>query len=695
MPETSPLRPSDPARLGPYRLVGRLGDGGQGVVYLGENPSGGQFAIKWLRAGLADDLGGWDRFRREVAAAQRVAAFCTAQIVETGIEQDRPYIVSEYIDGPSLQRLVASSGPRTGSGLHRLAVGTATALAAIHQAGIVHRDFKPGNVLMAADGPCVIDFGIARALDAATVTSRPVGTPSYMAPEQFGEEPVGPPADMFAWACTMVYAATGEPPFGDGAVATVIHRVLTTTPDLDRLPGTLREVVAACLDKDPANRPTAEQVLLRLMRQQDAPGPAVADTSGTSLLRQAAAVAARPDGEAPAEPAADPPPESAQPSGSALPTGPRRGPYRATEPLSPAAPRRSSRRRLAIAGSAAAVAVVLAVASVLVALNGRGGGAVPPDGTPTSAAGTPAAAVPAEGLAETEPPGLRATVYEHPGDRIWLAGYAVRHGNEDQVHYVRGSRTGPFGRVDRYWDVVVSPDGRFEAGRPKRYVDGFAVVELVDRRTGEVRSINTVEKPFFYVSPRWSADGGRLLLTMREGTRPGDRRTLGFIVVDVAAGTARIRRLDDDSIRDGEFFWTGDQSQVLTRFTDGSAEGLRFYDLDGRVVRESTEPGRMYHRPLGPFSPSGGSFVARCPEGEPGVCVWETSGWTRTATVRASCDSILGWYDDSHLLCWVHRGDDLRVSVIDLHGRTLRTLLKGTLREGEQVELYYLREDHG
>ena len=297
--------------------------------------------------------------------------------------------------------------------------------------------------------------------------------------------------------------------------------------------------------------------------------------------------------------------------------------------------------------------------------------------------------------AETEPPGLRATVYEHPGDRIWLAGYAVRHGNEDQVHYVRGSRTGPFGRVDRYWDVVVSPDGRFEAGRPKRYVDGFAVVELVDRRTGEVRSINTVEKPFFYVSPRWSADGGRLLLTMREGTRPGDRRTLGFIVVDVAAGTARIRRLDDDSIRDGEFFWTGDQSQVLTRFTDGSAEGLRFYDLDGRVVRESTEPGRMYHRPLGPFSPSGGSFVARCPEGEPGVCVWETSGWTRTATVRASCDSILGWYDDSHLLCWVHRGDDLRVSVIDLHGRTLRTLLKGTLREGEQVELYYLREDHG
>ena len=209
-----PLRASDPTVLGGYVLRGRLGEGGQGVVYLGAAASGELVAIKWLRPELSGDAAMVQRFLREVSAAERVAPFCTAALIGTGVEQDRPYIVSEYVDGPSLQQVVQDSGPRSGTALHRLAIGTATALAAIHQAGIVHRDFKPSNVLLAQDGPRVIDFGVARAMDVSlTINTGLVGTPAYMSPEQINGAPAGPASDMFAWAGTMVYAATGRPAF--------------------------------------------------------------------------------------------------------------------------------------------------------------------------------------------------------------------------------------------------------------------------------------------------------------------------------------------------------------------------------------------------------------------------------------------------------------------------------------------------
>ncbi len=262
----TPLRPTDPRVLGGYRLEAVLGEGGQGIVYLGNGPAGERVAIKWLRPELAADQEMVRRFLHEVSAAKRVAPFCTAQVIDVGAEDARPYIVSEYIEGQSLAQAIPQTGPRTGNALHRLAIGTATALAAIHQAGIVHRDFKPPNVILGSDGPRVIDFGISKALGSHTaLTSTMIGTPAYMAPEQLAGGPIGPAADLFAWAGTIAYAANGRAPFGNDTMPAVINRVLRMQPDLGDIPQPLRGILLDCLNKNPALRPTARQVIDRLL----------------------------------------------------------------------------------------------------------------------------------------------------------------------------------------------------------------------------------------------------------------------------------------------------------------------------------------------------------------------------------------------------------------------------------------------
>ncbi|WP_158578660.1 serine/threonine-protein kinase [Spongiactinospora rosea] len=255
-----PLRPGDPDQVGAHRLLGRLGDGGQGIVYLGEGPAG-RVAVKVLRGDGADGRAR-ERLAREIAAARSVAPFCVARIVDADPLADPPYLVSEYVEGPSLAR----AGVRAGADLQRLAVATATALAAVHRAGVVHRDFKPGNVLLGPDGPRVIDFGIARSLtDPTTQTSQVLGTPSFMAPEQFAGHKAAPPADVFAWGCVMLYAATGLPPFGSDTIPAVMHRILTGEPDVSVLEEPLRSIVRAALAKDPAARPTMVDICLGLM----------------------------------------------------------------------------------------------------------------------------------------------------------------------------------------------------------------------------------------------------------------------------------------------------------------------------------------------------------------------------------------------------------------------------------------------
>ncbi|MFG3439421.1 serine/threonine protein kinase [Nonomuraea sp. NPDC047897] len=261
-----PLRSTDPREVAGYALRGRIGEGGQGTVFLGTSPRGEPVAVKLLHAHFGSDHDARRHFHRELAALRRIAPFCIAKVLAADPDADPPYVVSEYVDGPSLQEAVRDRGVMAGADLHRLAVATATALGAVHAAGVVHRDFKPANVLLAADGPRVIDFGIARPLDATAATvSGVVGTPAYMAPEQLAGDPAGPPLDLFAWGCTITYAAGGRPPFGYEPLPAVINRILNGEPELGPLTGELRTIVAACLDKNPARRPTAQQALMGLM----------------------------------------------------------------------------------------------------------------------------------------------------------------------------------------------------------------------------------------------------------------------------------------------------------------------------------------------------------------------------------------------------------------------------------------------
>ncbi|WP_433253699.1 protein kinase domain-containing protein [Streptosporangium sp. CA-135522] len=293
MPYAQPLKTGDLEKLGEYAIVGRLGEGGQGVVYLGVHPETGSepYAIKLLHGPLGEEEA---VFLREVELAKQVARFCTAQVIGAGLAGDRPYIVSEYVEGPSLHSEVTAGGPRGGGTLERLAIGTATALAAIHRAGIVHRDFKPQNVLLGPDGPRVIDFGLARALDAgAAQGGRGAGTPAYMAPEQVEGAGLCPAADVFSWGATICFAANAHAPFGQDSIAAVLHRILTAPPELGCLDGRLGALVADCLEKNPRNRPTSQDLLLALLGD-DGARPVARSSSLTSLV-----VSGAPPGPAP------------------------------------------------------------------------------------------------------------------------------------------------------------------------------------------------------------------------------------------------------------------------------------------------------------------------------------------------------------------------------------------------------------
>ena len=244
-------------------MVGRLGQGGMGQVFLGVSPGGRPVAVKAIRPDLASDPQFRIRFAREVAAARTVSGVFTAMVVGADVDGPIAWLATAYVPGPSLAEAVNEHGPLPEASLLALAAGLAEALAAIHAAGVTHRDLKPSNVLLAEDGPRVIDFGISRAAESTTLTQTglTIGSPGFMSPEQAIGTEVGPPSDIFSLGTVLAFAATGKGPFGGGTTASLLYRVVHETPDLDGVPAAVRPLIERCLVKDPAQRPTAVALL--------------------------------------------------------------------------------------------------------------------------------------------------------------------------------------------------------------------------------------------------------------------------------------------------------------------------------------------------------------------------------------------------------------------------------------------------
>lgn len=352
-----PLRSSDPARIADHRLLGRLGAGGMGVVYLARTPGGALVALKVLLAEYAEEPGFKERFRREVEVARQVDSPWAVPLVDADADAEAPWLATAYVPGPSLGEAVAAYGPLTEHGLRLLGARLAEALSEVHRAGLVHRDLKPGNVLIAHDGPRLIDFGIARAPEDTTLTATGmvVGTPGYLSPEQAegrgGDGGIGPASDVFSLGCVLAFAATGRAPFGSGAVDALLYRAVHDPADLDGVPAGLLEVLGRCLEKDPAGRPDAQELVRELAADGDAQDAEASEWLPEPVTRliaeRSAAALALPDIEHTLAPS-DAPPDSG-------PTEP--GTRETSESQEPQDARPAGRRRfLLLAGGAAVLA---------------------------------------------------------------------------------------------------------------------------------------------------------------------------------------------------------------------------------------------------------------------------------------------------------------------------------------------------
>ncbi|MDQ1033544.1 serine/threonine protein kinase [Streptomyces umbrinus] len=360
-----PVQQGDPLRIGPYRVVGRLGAGGMGTVYAALGPAGERMAVKVVHPAHASDDEFRARFRREVQLSQRATGPFLVPVRDADPQALAPWLATPFVPGPTLEGYVAASGPLTGARLYALAAGTAAALATAHEAGVVHRDVKPSNVILAPCGPQVLDFGIAHALDGTSVTRTGVmtGTPGWISPEHYRTGAVGPQGDVFAWGALVGYAASGRLPFGSGAPDAVAFRVLSAAPDLDGIPDDLRSLVEQALSKEPSDRPAAAEL---------------SDTC-TQLLAAQATTVLFPAGQQPTLPA-----DLVSTHWDAPP---------GTGPAWPDPPRRRNRSRLYLAVGAAAVLLgSLAGALAAIQSSHTAQGQAPAPGSQTNPAAATAAA---------------------------------------------------------------------------------------------------------------------------------------------------------------------------------------------------------------------------------------------------------------------------------------------------------------
>ena len=367
-PALAPLRRWDPERIGPFTLLGRLGAGAMGQVYLGRSAAGRLVAVKTIKIEFAEEAGFRSRFAHEVAAARRVSGVFTAAVVAADADADVPWLATAYIAAPSLNRLVRGGGPLPVPAVRWLAAGCAEALESIHNAGLVHRDLKPSNVLVSPDGPRVIDFGVARAAERIqlTVTRGALGTPAYMAPEQARDtRQASMASDVFSLGATLLFAATGHPPYLGDTVMDILVRLATEAPDLTGLPAELVPVVTACLERSPRNRPTSTALLAEL-----APfvGATASPRSGHSYLPASTLTLIGEYERSPGMPEPRPGHDHDQPLTDEVSEDATFGSYNTPLPAAaPGAPgrRRPTKRVIAWAGLGIGAAALLAVGAVL------------------------------------------------------------------------------------------------------------------------------------------------------------------------------------------------------------------------------------------------------------------------------------------------------------------------------------------
>ena len=368
------LQGGDPRRIGPYRVVGRLGAGGMGMVFAARSAGGRLVAVKVIRAELAGDPEFRVRFAREVAAARSVSGLFTAPVVDADADGPVPWLATAYVAGPSLADAVRDHGPVPARSVLALAAGLAEGLHAIHAAGLIHRDLKPTNVLLAEDGPRVIDFGISRAAEATSLTRADlvIGSPGFMSPEQAEGGQVGPASDVFSLGAVLAFAAAGHGPFGGGSTAALVYRVVHGSPGLGAVPPEVRPLIERCLVKDPRQRPTTAELLAELDGTDLAAGWLPAP-----IAAQLSWHAEPPDTADPADRAAAEPGPLTAPPGSGLPTVTAaravQGPTPFPQPAGPPRDARNRRRRPRLAALAAAGIVAVAVAGIAAGLHLAGG----------------------------------------------------------------------------------------------------------------------------------------------------------------------------------------------------------------------------------------------------------------------------------------------------------------------------------
>ncbi|WP_336204220.1 serine/threonine protein kinase [Nonomuraea sp. LPB2021202275-12-8] len=644
MPEFEPLREGDPTHVGSYRLVGRLGPD----VFVGEHPeaepgtAGEPVVVKLLHPHVDRE-----RFLKLIEPIQDVSAFCSAQMLGSGTMDGRPYVVSEYIDGPTLEAVTAEGTRLRGAALHRLAVGTVTALVAIHQARTVHGDVRPGNVVLGPDGPRVINVGVARAMAAtAETTTRRVEVPAFTAPERLAGAEPAPPADVFSWAATVVSAATGASPFDGGSMASTVNRIANAEPDLPDL-GDLQSLIVTCLAKDPARRPTSSDVLLRLVGE-------------TRFLTGRLLPPAAP-------PPYVPPPVAQEPPGPPV----RRG------------------RGVLIAVAAFAAGALLAGTGVYTLgperILAAGPSATRPSPTGSTASGSvitaapqvtpstttaPMASVAPKADGEVELADIGATLHENAADPVRLAAYL--QAKRPFKTFAR-DRTGRFREIGLAEEPRVSPDGTWAALNPwlKFQNSDMDSVRFHNITTGETFSVLTVRKPEETWFPTWSRDGRRLLMSVMDKKR---ERITGYAVVDVAARKATVVLTQYEDAASLPFTFAPDGS-IARGFSSSKRRGIDTYDMSGKVIHSRHWVGTP--RDVDWYSPSGKQFITLCPNGDD-VCVWDTVSGDRKATIEGIDDGarLLGWFSDDHVLIEepAKKKGRAEIKVVDFLGKTQRVI---------------------